>query len=93
MGHTMPTLTDHVAAEIRAEMARQRVTQVQVAAALRMSQPVVSRMLKGSRPLTLDFIEDVARVLNVPISQLVGDPDVDFRITPVIGDYAMLGAA
>jgi transcriptional regulator with XRE-family HTH domain len=89
----MPTLTSHTAAEIRAEMARQRITQVQVAAALGMSQPVVSRMLRGDRPLTLDFIQDVAAVLDVPIGQLLNHLDDDLRITPVIRESSMLLSA
>lgn len=90
----MPTtLTDHVAGNLRAEVARRKFTQVQLASALGMSQPVVSRLLSGERPLTLDFVAAVARVLDVPISQLIGDPDEDYRISPVIREYAMLGTA
>lgn len=67
-------LTNHIAAEIRAEMARQRITQTQMAAALGMSQPALSRNLNG-RALTVDFIVKVSRVLHVPMTQLIGDPD------------------
>ena len=89
----MPTqLTNHIAAEIRAEMARQRITQIQMAAALGMSQPVLSRLLNG-RALTVDFIVDAAGVLDVPVTQLIGDPDQDFRFTPVIGESSMLVVA
>ena len=86
-------LTNHIAAEIRAEMARQRVTQIQMAAALGMSQPVLSRLLSG-RALTVDFVVDAARVLGVPIHQLIGDPDQEeFGITPVITESSMLESA
>lgn len=85
----MPTqLTNHIAAEVRAEMARQRVTQIEMAAWLGMSQSVLSRLLNG-RTLTVDFVVECARVLDVPISKLTGDVD-EFAITPVIAESSML---
>ena len=85
----MPTqLTNHIAAEIRAEMARQRVTQTEMGAWLGISQSVLSRNLNG-RSLSIDFVVECARVLDVPISKLTGDVD-EFVITPVIAESSML---
>lgn len=64
------TYNDSVAAEVRAEMARQRRGQVEVATELGWSQAFLSRRLTGGVAFSTDEIEHVARVLGVPLSQL-----------------------
>lgn len=61
-----------IAREIRAEMARQQVTQMELAARLGTDQAVVSRKLRGegSRFTTRD-IERWAAALGVPVTQLL----------------------
>lgn len=61
--------SERVAAEVRAEMARQRRTQGDIAAALGWSQQFLSRRLTGDQPFALDEIEALASELGVPISQ------------------------
>jgi len=60
-----------VAAEVRAAMARNRVSQEAVARALGVSQTAVSRRLSGVVPFDINELECVAQFLGVPIQQLV----------------------
>jgi transcriptional regulator with XRE-family HTH domain len=60
-----------VSMEIRAEMARQRRNQSDLASALGWTQVYLSRRLTGSVALSTDEIERIAMVLNVPVDQLV----------------------
>jgi len=85
-------LKDHITGEIRAEMARRRLNQTDMAQRLGMSQAAFSRHLNGVVPMTLDFVEDVARELGVPVSQLLSDPP-ESGLTAISADYAMLGVA
>ena len=54
-----------VAAEFRAEMARQHVPQHKIAAVLGMSQQAVSRRLRGDIALDTDEIEKLAAALDL----------------------------
>lgn len=56
-------------------MARRQVTQVQLAAGLGLSQPAIARRLSGRTPLTLDDVEAIAGVLDVPTAELLPGPD------------------
>lgn len=59
-----------VAAEVRAEMARQKVTGSSVAQAIGMSQPSLSRRLSGAKALTVEELEQVGAVLGLTIEDL-----------------------
>jgi predicted transcriptional regulator len=65
------TLSGEVAANIRAELARQKVSQSQVAEVLGVSQAAVSRRLSGALPFELDEIAAVADLLNVRARDLI----------------------
>lgn len=65
------TLSGAVAANIRAELARQRVSQAQVAERLGLSQAAVSRRLTGQTPFELDEVATVADLLAVAPSHLL----------------------
>lgn len=68
-------LSEHVAREVRAEMARQRVTHRQVADRLGLSQVQVSKRLRGQiefRPSELDAVADF---LGVPVTQFLPTPE------------------
>lgn len=52
-------------------MARQRLTQSDLAKALGWTQVALSRRLTGAVALSTDEIEHIAEVLGVPIEQLV----------------------
>lgn len=66
-------LTDTVASEIRAEMARQRVTQRQLGEALGIHQTQVARRLRGDIAFNTVELEKTAEFLRVPITRLLGD--------------------
>lgn len=60
-----------VTREIRAEMARQRLTQRELAERLGSQQSWLSRRLTGGVALTLDDAELIAEALGVSLVQLV----------------------
>lgn len=59
------TLADSVAAEVRAQLARQRMSASALAKALGKSEMYVSRRLRGEMPLDLDDLERIASALEV----------------------------
>jgi transcriptional regulator with XRE-family HTH domain len=68
--------SEAVAANLRAEIARRRVRQIDVAMAMGVSQATVSRKLSGSVPLTVADVYAMADLLHVPVHVLVpDDPD------------------
>jgi len=70
MSELARTATD----EIRAEMARQRLSQMQLAERCKRSQPWLSRRLAGEVPLTLDDLDVIAVALGVPAIRLLWPP-------------------
>lgn len=66
------SLADRVSEEIRVEMARQRINQVELAARLHVAQPWVSRRLSGKTPITVDDLDRFAAALRKPVEALVG---------------------
>lgn len=65
------TLSQATAAEIRAEMARRRISGAAVAAALDVSTAWVSYRINGKQEIGLDELERIAAVLGVPVGQLM----------------------
>lgn len=70
------TRTERVAAEIRAELARQQKTVNQLADETGMSISTLRRSINGHRSLTLDELAAIARQLNVQASQLLRRTDI-----------------
>src|SRR6266542_655784 len=67
-----------IAAEVRAEMARQQVTQVQLSRTIGMSQQSLSERLRGKTPFTTDDLGEVGDALGVnPAKLLGGAPPAD----------------
>jgi transcriptional regulator with XRE-family HTH domain len=66
-------VSDLVAREVRAEMARQGVSQRALAERLGVPQPWVSRRvgLKADQALRLDDVADMAEALDVPVERLL----------------------
>jgi transcriptional regulator with XRE-family HTH domain len=62
------TLRQVVASEVRAEMARQRMSQSALARLLREGQPWVNRRVNADVAMDLDDVERIARALDVPLS-------------------------
>jgi len=65
------TLQDRVAGEVRAELARQRMTQAAFAELLGRSDPYVTRRLSGEVAFNLTEVDRIAEVLQVPVQQLL----------------------
>lgn len=64
-------LSHHVAAEIRAEMARQRMSLAELAGRIGLSESTLRRRLDGRTPFGLDEFARTAAALNVPVEQLM----------------------
>ena len=70
---TNTTTRNEVAATVRAEMARSRVTQATLAAHLHLSQAAVSRRLKGDVAFDADELTVVSQVVGVSVGALFGE--------------------
>lgn len=71
--HVSDSPSAQVGANVRAEMARRRIPQRQLAEALGLSQAGVSKRLNGLTPWDVNEITVVAESLGVPVSALIGD--------------------
>lgn len=69
--HTTPTAA--TGANVRAEMARQGVTQADLAARLHVSQTQVSARLRGRVPFDVNELVLIAATLGVPLAALLPD--------------------
>jgi len=65
-------VSQRVAANVRAEMARQRIPQVALADALGITQQSVSARLRGAVDFSVPELDLVARLLNVSAALLLG---------------------
>ena len=61
-------LHEKVAAEVRAHLARQRLSGRQAAMRLGWTQPYMSRRLTGEIPFDVTDLEAIAGLLNVPVT-------------------------
>lgn len=68
----MATATETVADNVRAEVARARLTQARIAHTLGVSQQAVSSRLNGRTPFALEELVSLAALLDVPLSTLLG---------------------
>jgi transcriptional regulator with XRE-family HTH domain len=71
----MPTLGDHFAAAVRAERARRRLTQAQLAERIGWSVSTLADLEAGRRRVGLDDVPKVCAALDVPMSELVRSAD------------------
>jgi transcriptional regulator with XRE-family HTH domain len=82
MGMTEPTapttqgLTLRVAAEVRAEVARQRLTHKRLAELLGLSQPQITKRLNGVIAMNTTELDRIAEALGVPVERLLSAPSV-----------------
>jgi len=67
------TLNGRTAANIRAELARRRITQEEFAERIGMGRTSVTAMLLGQTAITLPKLERIAAVLEVEPSKLLND--------------------
>ena len=69
----MESLSTRVAANVRAEMARQRKKQADLGEALGLTQGAVSKRMSGIVVLDVDELAKIAGFLGVPVDALVKD--------------------
>lgn len=60
-----------IGARVNGVMFRKRIPQTKLAARLGISQSALSKKLHGDRPWTTDDIYDTARLLRVPVEELL----------------------
>lgn len=77
------SLRHAVAAEVRAEMARQRVSQSELARRIGEGQPWVNRRVNGDLSFDLDDLERCAIALDVPISTFLEDATKSRIFSPI----------
>lgn len=66
-----PVRRTELAAEIRAELARQKRTQVSLSAATGLSLNTLRRRLDGVKPFYVEELEAVCMFLGVPLSDMI----------------------
>lgn len=69
-----PTTRSATADNVRAEVARRRVRQADLADLLGISQQAMSRRLHGEVSLTVDELKLIAAHLDMPVHVLLGEP-------------------
>ena len=69
----MESLSTQVAANVRAEMARQRKRQADLGEVLGLTQGAISKRMSGTVALDVDEVGKIAAFLGVPVSSLVED--------------------
>lgn len=62
-----------VGANVRAELARNGISQLVLAGHLHLSQTAVSRRLSGSKAFDVNELETVANLVGVPVARLLKD--------------------
>jgi transcriptional regulator with XRE-family HTH domain len=67
---TIPSFNDLVSDEVRAEMARQRISQHKLVAACGWTQAYLSRRLTGRVTFSTTDLETIAAALGVPLAQI-----------------------
>ena len=67
----METISTTVAANVRAEMARQKKRQTDLGEALGLTQGAVSKRLSGAVALDVNELGVIAEFLGVPVERLV----------------------
>jgi transcriptional regulator with XRE-family HTH domain len=65
------TFSERVRAEVRAELGRQGVKQIDFAPRLGVAQSTLSRWMTGEAPLSLDELEHMANELHVPVEKFI----------------------
>lgn len=79
MSHT-PEVLDRrtrIASEVRAEMARQKISKNDVAKEINVSLPTLTRRLSGDRPFYVDELDALSRLFRVPLSDLIERSEVE----------------
>lgn len=68
------SLTLRVAAEVRAEIARQQMTHSRLGELIGLSQPQITKRLNGVMPMDTAELEKIAAALGVPVDRFLAVP-------------------
>lgn len=71
---TPSEIHEAVAAEVRAELARQQMSQSELARRLGVNQPWISRRLIGTVPLDVRELAQIAEILRIPTTRFFPPP-------------------
>lgn len=80
-----PNVSPQVAANVRAELARQNKTRRELAVALDVDEHRIGKRTRGLVAFSVDEIVAVARFLGVTVEELVGRPEEDPLELPQAG--------
>lgn len=69
---TNPSATEAVAEEVRALLARRRVTHKTLEGVLGLSRPTLGKRLSGAAPFTVTELDKLAGYFDVPITDFFG---------------------
>ena len=67
-------LRETVAANVRAELGRSRISQAKAAAAIEMSAPALSKRLNCQVPFDIDEIDAIAMLIGMDPAALLAEP-------------------
>lgn len=67
------TLSARVASAVRAEVARRKISQSEIAGLLGISQASLSRRMTGLTPFDIDEVDKIAAHLELPVASLFED--------------------
>lgn len=62
-----------VGANVRAEMARRKLSQTALAERLNVTQQKLSRCISGQQAFRVDELHEVAEALDISVSELIGE--------------------
>lgn len=85
-------LSDHVIGEILAQMGRRRINKAELSRRLNVLEVWVGRRLNGRVPISLDDLQRIADVLDVPAGQLMPDTRTTVVFSPGERVLATVGA-
>lgn len=68
-------ISQHIAAEVRAELARRRLIAGNIAKAAGLTPSQFSRRLHGHIPFSADEVAAIAKAIGVPVSVLYGETE------------------
>lgn len=66
-------LAKRLTANVRAELARRKISHRDAAAALGMTQSAASRRMRGDVEFSLTEVEQLAGLLEIPVGELLGE--------------------
>lgn len=70
---THQSLSQRVADNVRAELARAKISQAKLASEINFTQQAISRRLSGHVSFTIDELDSIAAVLGISLITLLGD--------------------